>query len=210
MRQQATILAVGAMIALAIFLGLWQPWGGGDDARTVQIIPPASTLVPTLPMDTPTQAPRPTVLLDRRDCNEVRGTDYRSPSERTWFLDNCITPVVAQLSSQPPTQDDAPPPIQLLPTPSPTLSGEEAVALVVNWLIQGGAEWEIAGTWLRIPNAPFDTRLFPRSCEPNWTGVFWQIDCIAEGIVPCTSYCFNTDFTQQFCVFESTMTAAYC
>lgn len=42
---------------------------------------------------TPTPAgpeAEPTQVLNRLDCNEIRGTDYASPEERTWFLANCV------------------------------------------------------------------------------------------------------------------------
>ena len=32
-----------------------------------------------------------TPILNRENCNEIRGTQYRSPEERTWFLANCVT-----------------------------------------------------------------------------------------------------------------------
>jgi hypothetical protein len=32
---------------------------------------------------------------DRFDCNEIRGTEYESDSERAWFLANCTTPATA-------------------------------------------------------------------------------------------------------------------
>ena len=32
----------------------------------------------------------PTPLPDRTDCDEIRGTDYRSGAEREFFLENCI------------------------------------------------------------------------------------------------------------------------
>lgn len=40
----------------------------------------------TLPQATVT----PTPLADRTDCNAIRQTDYRSESERQWFLRNCV------------------------------------------------------------------------------------------------------------------------
>jgi hypothetical protein len=33
----------------------------------------------------------PTVLPDRRSCDEIRGSQYRSDSERLWFLQNCTS-----------------------------------------------------------------------------------------------------------------------
>lgn len=41
--------------------------------------------IETSPLPTAT----PARLADRRDCNAIRGTDYRSESERQWFLANC-------------------------------------------------------------------------------------------------------------------------
>jgi hypothetical protein len=45
------------------------------------IVPSNPTAVPT-----PTETPLP----DRSDCEEIRGTDYRSPTEREFFLANCL------------------------------------------------------------------------------------------------------------------------
>jgi hypothetical protein len=45
------------------------------------IVPAAATTVPTA---------TPTPLPDRTDCDEIRGTDYHSPTEREFFLENCI------------------------------------------------------------------------------------------------------------------------
>jgi hypothetical protein len=33
----------------------------------------------------------PEVLTNRQDCDAIRGTDYLSPDERTWYLANCVT-----------------------------------------------------------------------------------------------------------------------
>ena len=63
-----------ACVAVAVLDG-----GGngnsGDGQRTI-------TSGPVAP---PTRTP----LLDRADCNAIRGTDYRSESERQWFIRNC-------------------------------------------------------------------------------------------------------------------------
>ncbi len=50
--------------------------------------PAAPTETPT-PKATPTPMPTPTPLPDRKACEEIRGTEYRSPTEREWFLKNC-------------------------------------------------------------------------------------------------------------------------
>jgi lipoprotein-anchoring transpeptidase ErfK/SrfK len=52
-----------------------------------------------------TPAPTQTPLPDRTDCNEVRGTQYRSGSEREWYLANCLptpTPTPAVPAPNPP------------------------------------------------------------------------------------------------------------
>ena len=58
---------------------------------------PALTSTPTFtptPTFQPTAAPTatPTDLSDRADCDEMRGSPYRSGAERDWFLDNCVSP----------------------------------------------------------------------------------------------------------------------
>jgi hypothetical protein len=46
---------------------------------------PEPTPEPTL---VPTATPEP--VSNRLDCGQIRGTDYLSTEERTWFLDNCV------------------------------------------------------------------------------------------------------------------------
>ncbi len=41
---------------------------------------------------TPSATPTTTPLPDRCSCDEIRGTKYRSVSERDWFLGQCVTP----------------------------------------------------------------------------------------------------------------------
>jgi hypothetical protein len=57
--------------------------GRKEDQTTV---PPQATATPADRMLTPT----PAQILNRQDCEKVRGTDYFSPEERTWFLNNCV------------------------------------------------------------------------------------------------------------------------
>lgn len=61
-----------------------------------QIVPAAATASPT-----PTETPLP----DRKDCEEIRGTAYHSPSEREFFQANCIN----QPEATPTLDPDAPP-----------------------------------------------------------------------------------------------------
>src|SRR5690606_28327700 len=69
--------------------------GTSDDGDETPAIPtaqlaeartPSPTLTPTVPAATPTPEAPP----NREDCDETRGTDYLSPEERLWILDNCI------------------------------------------------------------------------------------------------------------------------
>ena len=43
------------------------------------------------PTPRPTATPTPDPSVNRLNCQQIRGTDYRSPEERTWFLANCVT-----------------------------------------------------------------------------------------------------------------------
>lgn len=63
-------------------------------------ITPVSDLDREPPME-PTAQPTPTAAAEapppqqpsttnRQDCNQIRGTEYLSPEERTWYLDNCV------------------------------------------------------------------------------------------------------------------------
>lgn len=59
--------------------------GGGSSAASSNDNP---VIVPAAPTTQPT--PTSTPLPDRTDCEEIRGTDYRSGAEREFFLENCI------------------------------------------------------------------------------------------------------------------------
>src|SRR3972149_3684728 len=58
--------------------------------------PPGPPLAPRPPAPPPPteQAPpaAPVTLPDRTNCAEIRGTAYRSETERQWFIANCTTP----------------------------------------------------------------------------------------------------------------------
>jgi hypothetical protein len=54
-----------------------------DDGTSSADSPAPRTIV------TPEAAPTATVVADRASCEEIRGTDYRSNSERQWFIANC-------------------------------------------------------------------------------------------------------------------------
>jgi hypothetical protein len=72
----AVALVIAAVLALA-------GSGGGDD-KSAQV-PISSGNLDIAATATPSPAPEP----NRQDCNQIRGTDYLSGSERDWFLANC-------------------------------------------------------------------------------------------------------------------------
>jgi len=78
----AAIAVMGFMVGLILWLGgacLVLGDGGGDSDRTLS---PGS-------VTTPQARITPTRLADRTNCAEIRNTDYRSQTERQWFLANC-------------------------------------------------------------------------------------------------------------------------
>jgi hypothetical protein len=76
-----------ALVAFAfgVFLHAWVVITilDNDSSKTqTGEVPPATELQPP---------PEPATLTDRRNCAEIRGTDYRSTSERDFYLANCLT-----------------------------------------------------------------------------------------------------------------------
>ena len=69
---------LGVLIHACVALAVLQ-----DDAAGVRATS-APTAVPTQ-----VASPTPTGLVDRTNCAEIRGTAYRSETERVWFQRNC-------------------------------------------------------------------------------------------------------------------------
>ena len=89
---------------------------GGPSAGQPVVVSTA-TSVPGVAAATVT----PTVaaaLPDRTSCDEIRGTDYRSPAEREFFLANCILPTPTPAPATP-TPSATKPPAAPTPTPKP-------------------------------------------------------------------------------------------
>jgi hypothetical protein len=75
---------------------------GNDGSTSSPSANDAPQIVPAAPTATATATQTP--LPDRTDCDEIRGTDYRSGAEREYFLSNCLN-----LAEETPTPDpDAP------------------------------------------------------------------------------------------------------
>lgn len=99
------LLAVSGIVLVLLasaYSGLTASDSATTDTPTIQITPvrdadddeadvtvtPAPTEAPALE---PTPSPAtPTQVSNRENCAEIRGTDYFSPEERTWFLANCV------------------------------------------------------------------------------------------------------------------------
>jgi len=76
-------------VVLVIAGGSLSAWSESGDADSSE--PPALDSLET-PASTgaePTATPEP--VTNRENCDEIRGNDYLSPEERTWFLENCVT-----------------------------------------------------------------------------------------------------------------------
>ena len=90
------LLLVIVILTLAAGLGL--AWASELDTTLFESAPTTTpTATPTAsPTATatspPTPTPTPTPKPDRSSCDQIRGTDYRSVSEREWFLDQCVAP----------------------------------------------------------------------------------------------------------------------
>jgi hypothetical protein len=69
---------VGVSLHVCAAYALLGTGGGSDDGRPPETVPPAAQRTPT-----------PGPLPDRQSCAEIRNTEYRSDTERQWFLRNC-------------------------------------------------------------------------------------------------------------------------
>ncbi len=78
-------LAIVGFIVGVLF-HVWVVFSVLDDSSETDS--PAVVPIATEAISTP--VPEPTVLPDRTDCDEIRGTQYRSASERQYFLETCI------------------------------------------------------------------------------------------------------------------------
>jgi hypothetical protein len=93
-----TLLVIG--LAAFVFGVAMHGWvassilsSGDSKDNTIAIESTATPSVGTGAAATPTVAPQPTAtpLPDRTSCDEIRGTQYRSVTEREFFLKNCTS-----------------------------------------------------------------------------------------------------------------------
>ncbi len=190
------------MAILVVIAGLALAKDGSDDNEVELRRPTAerAAVTPTT-ISSVLAAPTPSPLADRTDCDAMRGTDYRSPAERTWFLANCVTSVAVQVAI-PATPAEVPPlpqkvaPATLpplppmptfapLPAPSPQQRSDEVMTLLINWLVGQGAEPSCFATCVLflpndlVPGSIFAYRLWLDTCTTTWLGYSWMIVCDA-------------------------------
>ena len=100
--RKALLIAVPVAIFLVTVAITLATSGGGNNDKPLAVNPTvapslnnldtAPTASPTAKaLASPTATVEPTVEApNRADCDAIRGTDYESPEERTWFLANCL------------------------------------------------------------------------------------------------------------------------
>jgi len=106
--SQIAITAVAVLALGGAAVGVFALRSDGAPSQTA---PAAATATPEaaatgLPVGAPTDAPTPPESLpDRTNCDEIRGTPYRSTSERDFYVKNCLSqaaPAVQQPALSPP------------------------------------------------------------------------------------------------------------
>lgn len=82
------VVIVSTSVAFAMEPGSTLPESTPTPIATEVVVEPTAepeaTAVPA-----PAEAPPPPPA-NRANCNEIRGTDYLSGEERSWFLTNCL------------------------------------------------------------------------------------------------------------------------
>jgi hypothetical protein len=93
---RAVIVALSVGLVIASAFALWPAFGDApweSDTRVVLVERPpiasSPSPVPASPTSQPTARPA-TPAPDRTNCDLMRGTPYRSETEREWFLVNCV------------------------------------------------------------------------------------------------------------------------
>ena len=93
--RTAWLFAIPA-VAFLVTIGIVVATSGGDDPEKLTAVPTQRVTGNNLdvaPTVAPTRAPQatiePTAEPNRADCNQIRGTDYQSGTEREWYLANC-------------------------------------------------------------------------------------------------------------------------
>ncbi len=81
-------LLISGMVAAGAYFALDENEPSEVGSQETQ---PIATVQPTISPTPPPPTPTATPVLNRLDCDSIRGTEYLSGEERTWFLANCVT-----------------------------------------------------------------------------------------------------------------------
>jgi hypothetical protein len=204
----AVACAVAVVVALIGVVALMTRGGGSDgstpavaQSRPTEAKPagekPSPTAirinVPDLPTNLPTETdvPDATPEPDRTDCDDIRGTQYRSYEERLWYEDNCTGSVNAPPNSQPPGSTvNTPAPVPPTNPPAPTatasgLSAGDAITLGVSWM---------------TTSAPKAYTVDGGTCTAVHIGDHWVVSCSAH-LSGCQSDACRRDL--QVCVYDA-------
>jgi hypothetical protein len=198
---------VAVVLAIAVVFGgllALVRSGSGNDEKSVSAAVPRSTekrtgaqpsptaisiAVPTLPtrIPEPTEEAEPTdqPTQNRRNCDVIRGTPYRSQEERDWFAQNCSpnSGPVGGVPTQPPAPTLPPQP----PPPPDEFTASEAIALAVNWI---------------STSAPKAYAVNSGACSAVQIGDHFVVTCQAR-LAGCQSTA--CDRTVEVCVFEASL-----
>jgi len=203
-KAAAICLMATVAVLSSIFFGMacsGDSEGSDSSAPTPRLVSQAEA--PT-PEGASTTLHAPTSLPDRATCDEIRGTAYRSHSERQWFLENCITtpaavPLVQSIppvaispvlippaGPQAPTFPSIPWPVPALPVlqphaPEQPLPPFEQV-LIDQWTLCSGTWWEGAGIEAGIALASFlgtDPSALQSRLKSNQA--FLESNCVTVG-----------------------------
>lgn len=194
----AVIVAVIGVVALATSRG-----GGGNGAGASvntrpteaqssngKATPTAITIgVPDIPTNLPTETPPPEPTEDssnRTDCDDIRGTSYRSSEERAWYEKNCGAFVNNPPSQPPASTGNTPVPVH--PTSPPTsppqgLSAGDAISLGISWM---------------TTSAPKSYTVDSSTCSAIHIGDHWIVSCTAH-LAGCQSAACEAQL--QVCVY---------
>ena len=84
------LIRLGLLLAIVFCVGLTAGRVIGRDSPMVRADSGAALSSPSVIASEilPVSVAEP--LPDRQSCGDIRGSDYRSPDERDWFLENCV------------------------------------------------------------------------------------------------------------------------
>ena len=91
MTKILVILGIVLVIAGGTLTALSDPGNAGTSSGGGSDSPRQTREATAIPQAEPTASPTAAALTNRQDCAAIRGRDYLSPEERTWFLANCVT-----------------------------------------------------------------------------------------------------------------------